>query len=214
MRAETTPGGLYDVTWPVREGIPVWPGDCPCTVGWTMLRSEGASVNVAELRMSVHTGTHADGPFHVSDEGVRIGAAPLDAYFGPATVVDVAARGRIDVETVEAVLRAGPVERVLFRTGCWRDPDVFPTEFPAPEPEAARALVRAGVRLVGTDAPSVDPYESQELETHHVLGEGGVAILENLLLAGVPEGRYELVALPLRLRDADASPVRAVLRPL
>ncbi|HEX2091940.1 MAG TPA: cyclase family protein [Longimicrobiaceae bacterium] len=214
MRAEAIGEGMYDVTWPLRVGIPVWPGDTPCSLLWTMLRSEGASVNVAELRMSAHTGTHADGPFHVDDEGIRIGAAPLDAYLGPATVVDVTERGRIDTGVVEEILRTGPAERVLFRTGCWTDPDVFPTRFPAPEPEAARALVRAGVRLVGTDAPSVDPFDSRELETHRVLGAGGVAILENLLLAGVPEDRYELIALPLRLVDADASPVRAVLRRL
>jgi arylformamidase len=203
---------LYDVTWPVGEGIPVWPGDAPCALSWTMLRAEGASVNVAELRMSAHTGTHADGPFHVSDDGVRIGAAPLEAYLGPAVLVDVGDGGRIDAALVERVLAAGPVERVLFRTGCWTDPAVFPTGFAAPEPDAARALVRAGVRLVGTDAPSVDPFDSKELETHRILGDGGVAILENLLLAGVPEGRWELIALPLRLTDADASPVRAVLR--
>ena len=203
---------LYDVTWPVGEGIPVWPGDAPCALEWTTLRSRGASANVAELRMSAHTGTHADGPFHVLDDGVRIGAAPLDAYLGPAVLVDVDRGGRIDAGLVERVLGEGPVERVLFRTGCWTDPAVFPTEFPAPEPDAARALVAAGVRLVGTDAPSVDPYDSAELETHRVLGAGGVAILENLLLAGVPAGRWELIALPLRLTEADASPVRAVLR--
>ncbi|MBV9773378.1 MAG: cyclase family protein [Gemmatimonadetes bacterium] len=213
-QAEAHDPELYDVTWPVREGIPVWPGDTPCGICWTMLRSQGESVNVAELRMSAHTGTHADGPYHVSDEGIRIGAAPLRAYLGPAVLVDVGERGRIDVELVERVLAAGPVERVLFRTGAWTDPDLFPTGFPAPEPDAARALVRAGVRLVGTDAPSVDPFDSQELETHRVLGEGSVAILENLRLDGVPAGRYELIALPLRLVEADASLVRAVLRPL
>lgn len=214
MRADPPDPELYDVTWPVWDGIPVWPGDVPCATCWTMLRSGGASVNVAELRMSAHTGTHADGPYHVSDEGVRIGAAPLSAYLGPALLVEVGERGRIDAELVAGVLRGGPVERVLFRTGCWTDPGVFPTGFPAPEPEAARALVRAGVRLVGTDAPSVDPFDSTELATHRILGEGGVAILENLLLDGVPAGRYELIALPLRLVEADASPVRAVLRRL
>lgn len=203
---------LYDVTWPVGEGIPVWPGDAPCALEWTTLRAEGAPANVAALRMSAHTGTHADGPFHVSDQGARIGAAPLAAYLGPAVLVDVGPRGRIDAELVEGVLAGGGTERVLFRTGCWTDPAVFPTDFPAPDPDAARALVEAGVRLVGTDAPSVDPFDSAELATHQVLGAGGVAILENLLLAGVPAGRWELIALPLRLTDADASPVRAVLR--
>lgn len=203
---------MYDVTWPLREGFPVWPGDAPCGLSWTMLRSEGAAANVAELRMSVHTGTHADGPYHVTDQGARIGAAPLSAFLGPARVVEVGEGGRIDAAWVEELLRAGPVERVLFRTGCWRDPAELPTRFPAPEPGAARALVRAGVRLVGTDAPSVDPFDAEDLETHRVLAEAGVGILENLLLAGVPEGEYELIALPLRLVDADGSPVRAVLR--
>jgi arylformamidase len=208
---EATPE-LYDVSWPVGEGIPVWPGDAPCALAWTSMRAEGAPANVAELRMSAHTGTHADGPFHVADDGIRIGAAPLDAYLGPAVLVDVERGGRIDAALVGRLLAGGAAERVLFRTGCWTDPAVFPTDFPAPEPDAARALVDAGVRLVGTDAPSVDPYDSADLEAHRVLGEGGVAILENLLLAGVPAGRWELIALPLRLVDADASPVRAVLR--
>lgn len=210
---------LYDVSWPVREGIPVWPGDVPCGIAWSMLRAEGASVNVAELRMSAHTGTHADGPYHVTDEGARIGAAPLEAYVGPALLVDLHGRGRMDAEWVVEVLAAAselpdarPVERLLVRTGCWTDPDTFPTDFPAPEPEAARTLVRAGVRLLGTDAPSVDPFHSKELETHRILGEAGVAVVENLLLQDVPEGEYELIALPLRLVEADASPVRAVLR--
>lgn len=212
VNATTTDGTLYDVSWPLRTGTPVWPGDAECGFRWTMLRSEGETVNVAELRMSAHTGTHADGPYHVTDDGARIGAAPLEAYLGPALLVEVGAGERIDAARVERVLARGPVERVLFRTGCWTDPDTFPTEFPAPEPDAARALVRAGVKLVGTDAPSVDPFRSRELETHRVLGDAGVAILENLLLAGVPAGEYELVALPLRLVEADASPVRAVLR--
>lgn len=203
---------LYDISWPVDEGLPVWPGDATYRVSWTMRRAEGASVNVAELCLSAHTGTHADGPFHASDEGVRIGAAPLDAYLGPAVVVDAQGREMIEEEWVSGLLAWQAPERLLFRTGCWTDPRTFPERFAALDPGAAARLVAAGVRLVGTDAPSVDPFDSKQLPTHRVLGEGGVAILENLLLAGVPEGRYELIALPLRLEESDSSPVRAVLR--
>lgn len=87
----------------------------------------------------------------------------------------------------------------------WRD---------AAEPyiTAADLLLDAGVRLIGTDAPSMDPFGSRDLPVHHRLRERGVANLENLSLDGVPEGRYELIALPLRLLGADGSPVRAVLR--
>jgi arylformamidase len=211
---DDAPPRLIDVSRPVRTGTPVWPGDAPCCVRWTMLRSEGSSVNVAELSMSAHTGTHADGPFHVSDGGVRIGAAPLESYVGPARVVDVRdCRGVIDGDTLLRVL--GPEnwpERVLFRTGAWTDPDVFPTAFAAFAPGAAMMLVGAKIRLVGTDAPSIDPFDSKDLPAHNTFAAGGVAIVENLLLDHVEPGDYELVALPLRLEEADASPVRAVLR--
>jgi arylformamidase len=208
-------GEIIDISRPVRTGTPVWPGDAPCCIRWTMLQSEGSSVNVAELSMSAHTGTHADGPFHVWSGGVRIGAAPLGAYVGPARVVDVrGCPGIIDGDTLLRVLgHTHPwPERVLFRTWAWTDENVFPTEFPGIAPGAAMMLAGAGVKLVGTDAPSVDPFDSKDLPAHNAFGAGGIAILENLLLDHVPPGDYELTALPLRLVDADASPVRAVLR--
>ncbi|HET6230593.1 MAG TPA: cyclase family protein [Longimicrobiaceae bacterium] len=205
---------LIDISRPVVTGTPVWPGDAPCCVAWTMLRSEGETVNVAELRMSAHTGTHADGPFHVSDQGVRIGAAPLEAYVGPALVVDARGHTSIGAALAGLAVERWRPERVLFRTGAWTDPAVFPMSFAAIEPEAARILAAAGVRLVGTDAPSVDAFDSKDLPTHNVFGDAGIAILENLLLDHVGAGEYELIALPLRLDEADASPVRAVLRTL
>jgi arylformamidase len=203
---------LYDVTRPVRAGMAVWPGDAPCCVGWTSRMADGDAANVAELRMSAHTGTHADGPFHVRTDGVRIGAAPLDAFLGPALLVDARGRALDEGWAREAV--AGAHERLLVRTGAWEDADVFPTRFAAPSPEAARVLVEAGVRLLGTDAPSVDPFESADLPAHRILCAAGVAIMENLMLDDVPPGAWELIALPLRLEEADASPVRAVLRSL
>jgi arylformamidase len=205
---------LYDISRPVRAGIPVWPGDTPFRVEWTLRRAEGASVNLGELRLSAHTGTHADAPFHASDEGARMGAAPLEAYLGPARVVDARGWPSISAERVAPWLAEQGSERLLFHTGCWADPAVFPEHFPAIEPEAARRMAAAGVRLVGTDAPSVDPFDSTELPTHSVLLASGIVNLESLLLDGVPPGPYELIALPLRLEEADASPVRAVLRAL
>ena len=206
---------MHDVSRPVRTGTPVWPGDSPCCIRWTMLRSEGSTVNVAELSMSAHTGTHADGPFHVSDSGVHIGAAPLSAYAGPARVVDVRGSAMIDAAVLRQALGDGQwPERVLFRTGAWTDEDVFPTVFAAFDAESAEMLGAAGLRLVGTDAPSVDAFDSKELPAHNAFGAHGVAIVENLLLDDVAPGDYELIALPLRLEEADASPVRAVLREL
>ncbi|HEU0055439.1 MAG TPA: cyclase family protein [Longimicrobium sp.] len=205
------PRRIIDVTRPLRADMPVWPGDAPCAVGWTTRLDRRDVANTAELRMSAHAGTHADGPYHVLEDGVRIGAAPLDAYLGPALVLDARGRDEIDPHWLEAALDGRRAERVLLHTGAWTDPDVFPVQVPAVSPLAATLLVERGVRLVGTDAPSVDPLDSDDLPAHHILLRAGVAILENLLLDGVAPGEYELVALPLRLEEADSSPVRAVL---
>ncbi|HEV3050867.1 MAG TPA: cyclase family protein [Longimicrobium sp.] len=205
---------LYDVTRPLVSGFPVWPGDSPCQIEWRARLGPGVFYNQSAIQMSPHTGTHADGPFHLLADGAMIGAAPLDAYLGPARVVDAAGQTALDVEWAARVLQAGAPERLLVHTGAWTDPAVFPTAFAALEPEAARMLVDAGVRLFGTDAPSPDPFDSPDLPAHHVLLGAGAAILENVMLDGVPPGEYELIALPLKLMDAEASPIRAVLRGL
>jgi arylformamidase len=203
---------LYDITRPLFAGHPVWPGDSPCRLEWTARLGPGVPYNQSELRMSPHTGTHADGPFHMLAEGMMIGAAPLDAYLGTARVVDAAGRASLDAGWAAGVLAAGAPERLLVRTGAWTDPAVFPTRFAALDAEAVRMLVDAGLRLFGTDAPSPDPFDSVDLTAHHVLLGAGAGILENVMLDGVPPGEYELIALPLRLVEAEASPVRAVLR--
>jgi arylformamidase len=201
---------IHDITQPLGSRTAVWPGDRPVVVSWTVQRASGASVNVAALSATVHAGTHADGFLHVVDGGATADQMPLDAYLGRCVVVDVM---DCDVVTEAAVanvdLRA--VERILFRTRREVDETAFPAAFAHLTPTLARQLAAAGIRLVGTDAPSVDPVDSTALETHLVLAAGGVAILENLLLTDVAAGEYTLIALPLRLVEADSSPVRAVL---
>lgn len=203
------PPRIHDITRPVYAGMPVWPGDAPCTLAWTDHTAQGGA-NVAALSCSVHTGTHADGPYHVLDDGARIGDVPLDAFVGPAHVVDASSTMVIGAEWLAAHL-PGTCQRLLLRTGAWDDPDSFPGAWPALTESAAHLLVRRGVRLVGTDAPSPDAMDADDLPVHRVLLGAGVAILENLLLDGITPGGYELIALPLRLAEADASPVRAVL---
>jgi arylformamidase len=201
---------IHDVTRPLFTGHPVWPGDTPCNVRRTSRIADGAQVNGTEISCSVHTGTHADGPYHVLEDGVRIGDAPLESFLGPAHLLDAAGLESIEADWLSAHLPPG-AERVLFRTGCWRDPHVLPSVFPAPTPDAARLLAERGIRLIGTDAPSVDPFDSYDLPAHRVLLGAGMGIVENLLLDGIAPGAYDLIALPLRLVDADSSPVRAIL---
>jgi arylformamidase len=201
---------IYDVSQPVSVTTAVWPGDEPFGLSWTMRKDRGDSVNVAALTLSVHTGTHVDAGFHVQANGARAADLPLDRFIGRATVVDAREAGALDERVLEQfdVRRA---ERVLFRTRHDINERNFPEEYRWPTTELARELVKAGVKLVGTDAPSMDAFDSKTLDTHHVFAEAGVAILENLVLTAVPPGEYTLIALPLKLTDADGSPVRAVL---
>jgi arylformamidase len=213
---------LYDITPPVRPGLPVWPGDTPYQVSRSWAISRGDSVNVSAITSTPHLGAHADAPFHVDEAGATIDELPLEAFLGPCRLVEVPSEPLILPRHLPAGIDLGDPPRLLLRAGreapgssrTEEAGEGFPEHFPALSPELARALVDAGARLVGLDSPSVDPFDSTELAAHHVLAAGGVVNLEGLALEGVPPGVYELVALPLRLEGLDASPVRAVLREL
>ena len=200
---------IFDISQPVHTSTAVWPGDHPFQVDWTLRQDQGDSVNCAAINLSVHTGTHTDGGFHVLADGIRPDAMELSAYVGRALVID--ARGRpLDERILDDVdLTAHP--RLLFRTRETIDERIFPEDFAAPTPALAKQLVDAGVRLIGSDAPSMDDFASKTLESHKILARGGVATLENLVLSNVRPGSYTLIALPLKLVEADSSPVRAVL---
>lgn len=202
---------LYDITRSIEEGMAVWPGDTPYAHAWGMRIASGDSVNVSALTLSAHTGTHADAPLHFEEGGLSIGAMPLAAYIGPATVLALETRGAIEPDDLHVVAERG-IERLLIKTPASLRPNHhWEEEFAFLSPAAADFLVRCGVRLFGTDASSVDHVHSKTLDAHHILGRATVAILEGLALANVPPGDYELIALPLRL-GVDGSPVRAVLR--
>lgn len=204
---------LYDISPTVRPEIPVWPGDTPFQTRLTWSLAEGASVNLTAITTTLHLGAHADAPFHTEARGEGIDAMPLECYLGPCRVVRVPAAPLIAPRHLEGIDLGSP-GRLLLRTDSVRDRRSFPERFTALSPEVAALLGERGVLLVGMDTPSVDPFDSQELLAHHALAQGGVAILEGLLLDGVPEGVYELIALPLKLAGLDASPIRAVLRTL
>jgi arylformamidase len=202
---------LLDVSILVQPGTPEWPGDVPFSCGWTCRLGEGASVNLSYVHGSPHVGTHADAPLHVRDGWPASDALPLEAFLGPALVLDVTdvPDGPLSFEPDDA--RLAGCERLLLRTGRSIAAGTFPARWPALACDTAAALAARGVRLVGVDAPSVDDRDSKTLEVHHALFAGGAYVLENLDLRGVRPGRYELVALPQRLAGLDAAPVRAVL---
>jgi arylformamidase len=172
----------------------------------------GDAVNVAAAALSVHTGTHVDGALHVLAAGAPAAAQPLETFIGPARVLDARRRPLIDDAALDAgALRGEAGQRLLFRTRDRVDAEQFPAGLAPVDPALVPRLVAAGVRLVGTDAPSVDPIDSKALPAHHALLMAGIAIVENLVLDDVAAGDYTLIVLPLRLMEADSSPARAVL---
>lgn len=207
---------IWDISEPIEPATAPFPGDTPFSQEWVLRQERGHSCNVSTIRMSVHVGTHTDAPLHFDLAGPDIASVDLRLYMGRCRVVDVRGSGSPSLVPASALTREvlRGATRVLFRTRDRHDHRTWDAGFTAIGPDAARALVAAGVQLVGIDTPSMDHADSKQLEGHHVLHEGGVAILENIDLSGVPSGDYELIALPLRIVNGDSSPVRAILREL
>jgi arylformamidase len=203
---------IFDISQTLREGIPVWPGDRPFRVRWSMQIGKGRSCNVCEISMSTHTGTHLDAPYHFDESGLDMAAVPLQNYLGPARVVSLPDTRRIGAADLKLMEWEG-LERILFKTssGC-RGKERFERNFVYLSEDGAEFIGRRGLRLVGTDSPSIDAFSSKSLSSHKILSSYGVAILEGIRLDHVPDGDYELICLPLKLAGLDGSPVRAVLR--
>jgi len=204
---------FIDISRPIHTGMPRWPGDTPAEFKLVATIPQGGAVNVGRLTMSIHTGTHADAPFHYNDHGAKIDAVPVETFVGPARVVDI--RGQATITTTRlATENFLATPRVLFKSDSWPDPAVFPPDWPLLAPDVPAWLAARGVRLIGLDVPSVDQLGSKDLPIHHACDAAGLIILENLDLRAVAPGTYELIALPLKIKDGDGSPLRAVLRTL
>lgn len=202
---------IYDITPPITESLTVWPGDTPLSREVLLDMRQGDNITLSTIRATVHLGAHADGPIHYGADADGIDRRSLDDYLGPCQVMRVSVgRGRRILP--DDLRRSIEAERVLIHTGSFPDPTRFNEDFAALSPELVDHLQTRGVRLIGIDTPSVDLFDSQDLPSHRAFLRHDMAILEGLVLADVPEGIYELIALPLKLVGFDASPVRAILR--
>ena len=204
---------LFDVTQPIYAGMDVYEGDPRVVVRRVASVAAGACANVSEICFGSHTGTHVDPPLHFREGAPGVDALPLGVLIGPARVHALALRRHIDAVDLRGVdLAACP--RVLFKTGTGgaRDAQGAPPAAGGLTGAAARALVEAGVRLVGLDGASVDPPGAVGFPAHRTLLEAGVIVLEGLDLSAVPPGAYELLCLPLKILDGDGAPTRVVLR--
>jgi arylformamidase len=204
---------LWDISPPVHAGSPVFPGDAPYRQHWNASIGPGCPVNVATLNLSPHTGAHADAPLHYDPDGTPVGLLDLSPYLGRCRVIHAIGRPLVRWDDIAHAAEDLP-PRVLVRTYAEAPVDRWDGALAAFDPALLEQLADLGVRLVGIDTASVDPADSKSLDAHQVLRRRALRVLENLVLDEVAEGDYELIALPLKLVTADASPVRAVLRSL
>jgi arylformamidase len=204
---------VWDISPFISPETPTFPGDTPYSQHWVLRIAPDSPVNVSAIAMSPHVGAHADAPLHYESGAPAVGRLDLDPFLGRCRVIHAIDRGPLVAPADLAHAAADLPPRVLVRT-CVTAPTRWSPVFSAFAPETIAWLAGLGVRLVGIDSPSVDPADSKTLDSHQQLLAHGMHVLENLVLDEVEAGDYELIALPLKLLDADASPVRAVLRSL
>jgi arylformamidase len=201
---------IHDITPLVSPRLEVWPGDTPPVRDVLLDIAKGDNITLSSLTATVHLGAHADAPSHYG-RGPAIHERPLETYVGPCQVLRVVVPR---ATRITPAMLSVPVQapRLLLATGTYPNPEHFNTDFAALSVDLIDHLHERGVLLVGVDTPSVDLFDSKDLPAHKAFFRHDMAILEGLVLAEVPDGLYELIALPLRLEGFDASPVRAVLR--
>jgi arylformamidase len=212
------PVPIYDITVPISNELPTWPGDPSVQLTVWRSLSSGDSANVSMLNFGAHTGTHVDAPAHFIDGAAMIESLPLDVLIGAVQVIEVPDDMSFINEEFVITYCAPDTTRVLFKTrnsAFWSESEPeFHTDFTYLELNAAQRLVEQGIKLVGIDYLSIEKYDSPNHETHLALLSNGVVILEGLNLTDIPAGNYELICLPLRLRNSkgDGAPARVVLR--
>ena len=205
---------IWDISPPIHAASPVFPGDTAYQQQWVATISPGCAVNVSTITLSPHIGAHADAPLHYDPAGATAGAVDLLPYLGPCRVIHALNCGAlIEWNHIEHATRQLP-QRVLVRTYDRMPVDRWDANLAAYAPATVERLAALGVQLIGIDTASIDPADSKSLDSHQIIRRRNLRVLENLVLDDVPEGDYELIALPLKLMTADASPVRAILREL
>ena len=206
---------IWDISPPVYVGMPVFPGDTPYQQQWAATIGPGCPVNVASITSTPHAGAHADAPLHYAPDGAAIGAVDLSPYLGRCRVIHAIDCGPlVEWRHLEHAITDDLPERILVRTYRQMPQRQWDAGLTGYAADTVARLAALGVRLIGIDTASIDPADSKDLPSHQTIRRHDMRVLENLVLDNVPEGDYELIALPLKLVEADASPVRAVLRAL
>ena len=207
---------LYDITVPISNDLPVYPGDPPIQISRVMSLEKGDIARVSHLSFSTHIGTHIDPPYHFLKDGITSDQLPLDVFIGKARVIDVGEENVIDASLLSNY-DLKRVTRLLFKTRnsrFWRESNQFREDFVYLETDGAELLVQSGIKLVGIDYLSIEKFNFDKPTTHWTLLGAGIVIVEGLDLTEVSPGDYELLCLPLKIKDGDGGPARVVLREL
>lgn len=208
---------LIDISVPLRQPMPTYPGDAPFELIPVARIAEGALANGSRLQIGTHSGTHIDAPWHFNDSGKRIHEIPLARLIGYAYVADLRGHAHITADVLENAAIPPTTTRLLLKTDNsvrWTHETAFNENHVALTPDAAEWLVRRAIDLVGVDYLSVERYGAPRPEVHHILCGAGKIIIEGLNLSGVETGEYELICMPLLIEGADGAPARVALRTL
>lgn len=204
-------GRIIDITPEISEKMAVYPGDTPYVRKVLFNFDKGAHFALSAITTTVHIGAHADAPNHYAKGGAGIHERALEYYFGNCQVISVKIPRGARILPEHLKNRAIEAERVLFRTDSFLDVTKWCHDYNSLSPELVDFLAKRKVKLVGIDTPSIDLDDDKILLSHAAVAENDMAVLEGLALKDVKDGLYDLVALPLKIKDADASPVRAIL---
>jgi kynurenine formamidase len=208
---------IIDLTHTITPEMPMYPGTAAPSMKPTGTLTRNGS-RETQITMTSHTGTHMDAPSHILREGCSLEVLPASQFCGRAIVLDVSGLPPKSIITADYLRESDAdlltADFVLFYTGWekkWGSDAYYDDEFPVPDEEACKYLVSCGLKGVGTDALSVDTLQGHQFLAHHTLLGGGLVILESLCLHKII-GRHDvmLFALPLKFKNADGAPIRAI----
>ncbi len=205
-----------DITLDLSEELPLWTGSVGMKLDFLQMITDDNPANVSQLTMELHTGTHIDAPLHFVENGKSVEKLELETFIGDTWVTYLPDLKRITAQDLENARIPSNTSRLLIKTDnskLWQEKPypIFQKDFVALTSDAAQWIVDKKIKLVGIDYLSIQLYNDSP-ETHQILLGSGVVILESIDLSKVSSGKYELICLPLKIRDAEASPVRAVLK--
>jgi len=206
-----------DVSCPITADFPVWPGDPKPQLNWVTRIKNGEGINLSNIEMSLHTGTHIDAPLHFFENGKAIDEISLDFLIGEVQVIqvpeDVSVINRDFLNTIDFDIP----ERVFFRTNNsinhYLHDEHFIMDYVAVDSSGASWLVDQGVKVVGIDYLSIASFRDSN-EPHKILLGANVIVVEGLDLRYVSEGKYRYVCLPIKIIGREAAPARVLLESL